>query len=133
MSTKSQDIILGDTRDKINNMMKESLSSAFPNIPSTVRPAVTPAGPKQEQADYQTNIAMILSKELKMKPVEVANALQQELLKKNEGTVSSIQISGPGFLNFVLSDEYLKQRIITMLGMIMHLSNPHYTWIYNED
>ena len=49
--------------------------------------------------DYSTNVAMRLSKILKRRPQEIAQIIKEELLKRLD-FVKSIDIAGPGFINF---------------------------------
>lgn len=62
----------------------------------------------KEQGDYSSNLAMQLAKTLKKKPREIAETLVQSA--KTEGTpVESIEIAGPGFLNFrLVKDRYAR-------------------------
>lgn len=54
-----------------------------------------------EFGDYSTNAAMILGKENKLPPKQLAEKLQKEL-KKNK-SFKKIEIAGPGFINFYLA------------------------------
>jgi len=58
--------------------------------------------------DYSTNAAMILAKELKKNPMEVANELKEHLLKSKNNLFEKIEVAGPGFINFWLSERALK-------------------------
>ncbi|MBO4919793.1 MAG: arginine--tRNA ligase, partial [Erysipelotrichaceae bacterium] len=49
--------------------------------------------------DYSTNIAMRLTKILRRRPQEIAQEIKEELLKRLDN-VQSIDIAGPGFINF---------------------------------
>ncbi len=59
--------------------------------------------------DYATNAALVCAKQLGKNPREIA-----EIIKKNlEGkliSVASIEIAGPGFINFTLSREFFKEQ-----------------------
>ena len=50
-----------------------------------------------EHGDLTTNIAMVLSKQLKMNPIDIANKIILHLKKYSEYT--NIDIAGPGFIN----------------------------------
>ncbi|NIN72841.1 MAG: arginine--tRNA ligase [Gemmatimonadetes bacterium] len=68
------------------------------------RPAVL------EHGDLATNLAMVLAGRLKRKPRDLA----QELIERLDlGTleIESAEIAGPGFINFRLSRDYLRQRV----------------------
>jgi arginyl-tRNA synthetase len=59
--------------------------------------------------DYSTNIAMVLAKQERKNPIELANEIKTEL-DKNEITkdfVERIEIAGAGFINLYLKTEYL--------------------------
>jgi arginyl-tRNA synthetase len=51
--------------------------------------------------DWATNLAMVLARPLKRKPLDIANALTEQLNLADAG-VSGIEIAGPGFMNFRL-------------------------------
>lgn len=53
--------------------------------------------------DISSNIAMILSKGLKKAPREVATEISQDFKNSH---VQKIEIAGPGFLNFFLTDDF---------------------------
>ena len=54
--------------------------------------------------DFATNIALVLSKELKFKPRELAQNII-DLMPKDSGIIDKYEIAGPGFINFFLSPE----------------------------
>jgi len=69
---------------------------------------------EKNHGDYSTNVAMIIAKKEKRNPQEVANLL----IKKMEDKRWKIEIAGPGFINFFLSDEYLKKvKVSTKLNI----------------
>lgn len=63
--------------------------------------------------DYSTNVAMIIAKQEKKNPQEVA----KKLIKKIEGNkmFDKVEIAGPGFINFFLSQEYLQKQVADIL------------------
>ncbi len=66
--------------------------------------------PKQEvHGDYASNIALLLARPLKRNPREIgevlANGLQKDTLFKR------IEVAGPGFLNFFISDGYWQENL----------------------
>ena len=68
----------------------------------------------RDGVDYQCNIAMSLAKKLGKPPREVATALVAGLDAAD--LVASTEIAGPGFVNFVLRDDWLAQRVTGLLG-----------------
>ncbi len=69
-------------------------------------PNVT-VSPKEFKADYSTNVAMAISKQVGKNPREVA----EKIVKALDDSGYEIEIAGPGFLNFKSSDEYFKAKI----------------------
>lgn len=59
--------------------------------------------------DYSTNVAMILAPKLGVKPVELANQILQKLQAAvSDGSldgVKKVEVAGPGFINFYLTEE----------------------------
>lgn len=72
-----------------------------------ISPNVTEA-PKDFDADYSTNVAMAICKQVGKNPREVA----EEIIKAMSESGYEIEVAGPGFLNFKSSDEYFKQKIV---------------------
>lgn len=66
-----------------------------------VAPDITPS-PENIDADYSSNIALKLAKDLRKAPMEIANEITHKI---------SAKVSAPGFLNFTLPDEYLAAQI----------------------
>lgn len=58
---------------------------------------------ENSHGDYATNIALMLSKQAKMSPVELAKIIIDQFEQKN--FIKKIEIAGPGFINFFISQE----------------------------
>lgn len=96
-------------------------------LQTTVKKAVTQSGlvetvpeikievPKdKENGDFSTNIAMVLTKEAKRNPREIAEAIINQLDKKNAG-IKEVTIAGPGFINFKMDESSLTEVILRVL------------------
>lgn len=57
--------------------------------------------------DYSTNVALILAKKIGKNPVELANSIKNKI-KSN--LFEKIEIAGPGFINFFVSERYLQEQ-----------------------
>ena len=64
--------------------------------------------------DYQANLAMSLGKRLGKPPREVAELISGAL--ELDGIAEPPEVTGPGFLNFVLRKEWLEAQAIALLG-----------------
>ena len=64
--------------------------------------------------DYASNVAMKICKLAKMKPVEVANVLVNNI-DEAKASIDKIEIAGPGFMNFFISSNTLTEVINKVL------------------
>ncbi len=77
-----------------------------------ILPEVTVA-PEEMKADFSSNIAMQLTRELHTAPREIAEKIIGALNDNTEfSSQFNVEIAGPGFLNFISSDEYFKQKLV---------------------
>lgn len=65
--------------------------------------------------DYSTNVAMVLSKKVGENPKTLAEKITTELEKNLPPEIKTVQVAGPGFINFFLSDSFFTQSITTIL------------------
>lgn len=63
--------------------------------------------PVKEHGDYSTNVALRYAKQLGKKGVEIANLLADEC---NVEGVTKVEVAGPGFLNFFVSNDLMTKR-----------------------
>ncbi len=91
------------------NAIAKSLKDAFDlDVDKGMLMLEIPSRP--EQGDYATNIAMRLTKVLGKNPREIAGAIASDL--ETHDWVSSVEVAGPGFINFFMKPEVLA-RVIT--------------------
>ena len=70
-------------------------------------PAFIVEVPKDKShGDFATNAAMLLTKLAKMKPRDIAQAIVDSLNKESK-LIEKVEIAGPGFINFYLSQNWL--------------------------
>lgn len=79
----------------------------------------------EKMGDFSTNIALILSGELKRNPRELAVDLLGKMEKnlKLKKFVEKIEVAGPGFINFWIKDEVLVEKIDMALKKREQLGN----------
>ncbi|AFM21024.1 arginyl-tRNA synthetase [Acetomicrobium mobile DSM 13181] len=68
---------------------------------------------RENQGDYATNVAMLLSRHWGMKPRDVAAKIVSHI--DNGDYVDKVEIAGPGFINFFLSDAWMANLIKEIL------------------
>lgn len=69
---------------------------------------------KNTGADYFSNVAMVVAKQVGQAPVAVAKQLCEEL-QNTIPQVQTVEVAGPGFLNFTLNREFFVEKINTAL------------------
>ena len=70
-------------------------------------PAFVVEVPKDKShGDFATNAAMLLTKQAKMKPRDIAQAIVDSLPKESK-LIEKVEIAGPGFINFYLSPNWV--------------------------
>jgi len=67
-----------------------------------------------EHGDYATNIAMQLTKKLKMPPRNIAENIINKL--PNHKYIEFVQIAGPGFINIKLTNAYFHDSLIESMN-----------------
>lgn len=67
--------------------------------------------PSEQFGDFSTNIALQLAGKLQQNPVNIAQQLTEVLT--NISSVSRVEIAGPGFINFTLSDALLAKSALS--------------------
>ena len=72
--------------------------------------------------NWSCNIAMVLAKELKKKPIDIAKIIHQNIEKNEE--IETIEIVNPGFINFTLSESFTYFSAFSLA--ILHLYNLKY-------
>jgi arginyl-tRNA synthetase len=73
--------------------------------------------PKPELGDYSSNAAMLLAAPLGDNPRAVAERLRTELERDlgSTGAVDRIEVAGPGFVNFFLSDAWYRRALAGLI------------------
>lgn len=101
----------------IPGILEEKLSSALKavlgeELPADFRASVTPSADLRF-GDYQSNAAMVLAKRCRTNPRALA---QQVADRIGQDAVCSLEIAGPGFINFRIRPEFYAVRLLAMLA-----------------
>ena len=92
-------------KDQLQDLLKKCIQGLISKgtlneMPSKIRIDHTK---DNSHGDYATNIALMLSKQAKMSPVELAKIIIDQFEQKS--FIKKIEIAGPGFINFFMSQE----------------------------
>lgn len=101
----------------IPTILEEKLSGALKTVlgdslPSEFRASVTPSADLRF-GDYQSNAAMVLAKQCRTNPRALA---QQVVEQMGDCDVCTLEIAGPGFINFRIRPEFFAARLSSMLA-----------------
>ena len=104
-----------EIKNKIENLIREALKKFGIEAKN-----ISLEHPENfKNGDYSTNVAMVYAKELKKNRIDLAEEIIAELEILNiEGeikVVENIEIAGPGFINFYLSQKFFAESIKEIL------------------
>src|SRR5690349_23921842 len=92
---------MSDARAAIEAALQDALKRVAPDAADVV---VTVERPKQaEHGDYASNVALLAAKRAKRNPRELAGTLREDTARALAGTALSVDVAGPGFLNYRLA------------------------------
>ena len=109
---------------KRNTIIKSVIKNIKDNIISALEPynieitlddfSLSP--PKQESfGDLSSNIALLISKQMKENPLGVAEKIKTELLNKNIKNIDAITVTPPGFINFVIKQNFYQNNLKSII------------------
>jgi|TARA_B110000438_G_scaffold209536_1_gene201434 arginyl-tRNA synthetase len=95
----------------ISNISQCLANLEYPSIEVGIQRPKSP-----EHGDFASNIALILAKPLGKNPREIAEAIKSELQNSFNDNFESIDIAGPGFINFKLKKSVLSDLLLNILS-----------------
>ena len=94
--------------EQLKNRFSKALVTAFGSELEGVAPLIVPAS-NPKFGDYQSNVAMSLTKKLGQKPRAIASAIVENLNLSD--ICEAPEIAGPGFINLTIKPAYLEARL----------------------
>jgi len=101
-------IVIYEIREKIIQGIKNALAKAQEKgeITLEILPEIHLEVPREKNhGDYATNAALVLTKQAKMPPRKIAEIIVNNLAA--EDLFKKVEIAGPGFINFFLTNKWL--------------------------
>ncbi len=106
--------ILNEVEASLEKAIKEAVIKAELAVESEI-PEIVLENPKaKSHGDFATNIAMRLAKIAKKAPRQIAEEIVQNL-DEEAGSIESVEIAGPGFINFFMKDTFLENVVESVL------------------
>ena len=97
----------------IKEILKETIKESLQKLEINTDKEILIEVPKNtEFGDYSSNIALLLSKELKQNPFDIANNIKEHINNEN---ITKVEVVRPGFINFYVNKKYLFDNINKIL------------------
>lgn len=96
--------------EKVKDVLKNVVSKLF-GIETEVEVTVGRELGEGKVVDFSSNIAMKLTRELKKNPMEIAEEIAKNIDENENDSRIIVEVAKPGFLNFILPDEYFEEKI----------------------
>jgi len=100
---------MADPQEVLAERVRTALAAAFGAEYADADPVIRPSA----FADYQANVALPLAKRLGRAPRDVAAEIARHL--DLEDVCRDVDVSGPGFINFTLRDEWIARQAVGLL------------------
>ncbi len=101
---------MADPQDVLAQRVRDALAAAFGAGEAATDPVIRPS----QFADFQSNVALPLGKRLGRPPRAVAAELAEHL--EVADLCASTEVSGPGFINFTLRDDWIASQAGVVLS-----------------
>lgn len=98
-------------KEKIRKIINGVIKKIFPELKGIDAKIEYPAS--SEHGDYASNIALQLTKELKIAPREIAEKIVGKI--KGDNLIDKIEIAGPGFINIFFPEKILEKEVKNIL------------------
>jgi len=95
----------------ISNICQCLANLEYPSMDVSIQRPKSP-----EHGDFASNIALVLAKPLGKNPREIAESIKTELQNSFNDNFDSIEIAGPGFINFRLKKSVLSELLLNIIS-----------------
>ena len=95
----------------LKNKITEAISSILSSLSYPMK-GFSLAPPKNSEfGDLSTNISLLITKELKISPMEIGQTIMKNLNKNLPDYISEITVTEPGFINFKIAPSFFQNKI----------------------
>jgi len=101
------------TREEIKKLIEKSIKK----LQNGISEIKLEHPEEKSHGDYATNVAMVIAKQIRKNPLEIAKNIKNQISKINNIDLffKKIEVAEPGFINFFLSKEYLQRQVAGIL------------------
>lgn len=104
-----QNIITTLIQESLEHLKREGTSSSKSYTGKTSFRVERPRDKKH--GDFSVNVALVLARDFRMKPRDLAARIIDALPKEKETVVERCEIAGPGFINFLIRPDRWRQLV----------------------
>ena len=98
--------------EELEQLVVAAIVQAFGQEFSGFDPALRPS----QFADAQSNCALALARDLRQSPQRIAADLAAVLPEVGLDEIGSVEVSGPGYLNFTFAETWLAKQLVELSG-----------------
>ena len=98
--------------EELEQLVVAAIVQAFGQEVSGFDPALRPS----QFADAQSNCALALARDLRLSPHRIAADLAAVLPEVGLDEIGSVEVSGPGYLNFTFAETWLAKQLVELSG-----------------
>lgn len=105
-----------DIRAEIQNLIARQLQQEF-GLTKLVVDIYIERPADELHGDWASNVAMTLAKDLHQAPIQIADKLARSINAAQPDFVTKVEVAGPGFLNFYVNPNAVKQTVAEVLSL----------------
>ncbi|KAB8127161.1 arginine--tRNA ligase [Gracilibacillus oryzae] len=106
--------VMQEMQEKLKQAIKQAVLDADLANQDEIPDIILEKPKEKAHGDYATNIAMQLARVAKKAPRQIADDIVAKL-DHSKAVIKSVEIAGPGFINFFMDNQYLTNLIPTIL------------------
>ncbi len=100
---------------EIEKKIRKIIEAAFEGTEISLVDFIVEHPAELSHGDYSTNVALVVAKQLKAKPTDVAKLLVEKMSKTLPPEITAISFAGPGFINFSLAPDFFRKSLAEIL------------------
>ena len=101
--------------NELSLLIKKRVSETLSNLSFPLKDFSLMPTKNLQFGDLSTNIALVISKDLKKKPMEIGQKILDSLSKNSFKDIKEITLTTPGFINFKINHNYFQKQIYIII------------------
>ena len=101
--------------NELSLLIKKRVSETLSNLSFPLKDFSLMPTKNLQFGDLSTNIALVISKDLKKKPMDIGQKILDSLSKNSFKDIKEITLTTPGFINFKINNNYFQKQIYIII------------------